>query len=264
MFRYIILVLFVFMASASSALGDVHEIIIDDTGYHPKEVQIVLGDTVKWTNKGTTIHSISDKIGSFDSGPLSPGLTYERTFADPPDCGGKITIADHPGHKIEGFSNPQFVEYCDHKNDFCGKIAVYIAKFEISPRDSTFVKNQPIIMTIFFDGDYGEYNKFKIILDGNIIFEGSARDLEGALGPGCLECAKVACPYENAVGWLPPLCKGYSDFITFFLSPDTFSSGIHTIGIEAPFYRNDKQISTIRDSVRYEILPYHPAEVFWW
>ena len=55
MFRYVILVLFVCIASASSALGDVHEIIIDDTGYHPEEVQIVLGDTVKWINPTTLL-----------------------------------------------------------------------------------------------------------------------------------------------------------------------------------------------------------------
>jgi len=55
---------------------------VTDTGFTPVSTTIGMGSTVQWTNTGTVQHTATDKskIGLFDSGPLSPGGTFQFFF----------------------------------------------------------------------------------------------------------------------------------------------------------------------------------------
>lgn len=54
-----------------------------DTGFGPPALDVDVGDTVVWTNSGTTTHDVSADDGSFQSGPLSPGQSFPFTFSTP-------------------------------------------------------------------------------------------------------------------------------------------------------------------------------------
>jgi plastocyanin len=49
-------------------------------GFDPSTVQIGVGDTVAWKNTGTIQHSVTATDGSFDSGLIAPGATFQHTF----------------------------------------------------------------------------------------------------------------------------------------------------------------------------------------
>lgn len=68
--------------------------------FTPQNVTVIIGqnNTVQWTNKDTTIHSVTSKSGdptSFNSGAISPGQTYEYTFTVPGVYNYYCTF--HPG-----------------------------------------------------------------------------------------------------------------------------------------------------------------------
>jgi plastocyanin len=48
--------------------------------YSPKTITINRGDTVKWTNKGTRVHTASKDGGGWSSGTLSIGESYSKKF----------------------------------------------------------------------------------------------------------------------------------------------------------------------------------------
>jgi plastocyanin len=54
-------------------------------GYTPANITVVIGvnNTVKWTNNDNMAHTVTASDGSFDSGNLSPGVTYVHTFTTP-------------------------------------------------------------------------------------------------------------------------------------------------------------------------------------
>ncbi|MDO8691469.1 MAG: cupredoxin domain-containing protein [Dehalococcoidia bacterium] len=52
-----------------------------DNAFQPQTIIIQVGDTVVWTNNGALPHtSTSDTAGIWDSGTLSPGQAFSRTF----------------------------------------------------------------------------------------------------------------------------------------------------------------------------------------
>src|SRR5439155_3636622 len=55
---------------------------VSDTGFTPKSTTLVMGTTLQWTNTGTAQHTATDlsRVALFDSGPLSPGGTFEFFF----------------------------------------------------------------------------------------------------------------------------------------------------------------------------------------
>lgn len=55
---------------------------ITDAGYRPSSITIAPGDTLLWRNVGTRVHSSTSDSGVWDSGPIAPGGTYSRLFAD--------------------------------------------------------------------------------------------------------------------------------------------------------------------------------------
>lgn len=50
------------------------------TTFDPKEITVPVGTTVVWENTSGLTHTITADDGSFDSGPLGPGDTFEVTF----------------------------------------------------------------------------------------------------------------------------------------------------------------------------------------
>ena len=83
-------------ASGSTAVG------IVDLAFEPADIQVTTGTTVTWTNTGVAPHTATAKDGSFDSGTLETGGTFEHTFAAPgtfaylcqvhPDMTGTIEV----------------------------------------------------------------------------------------------------------------------------------------------------------------------------
>ena len=54
---------------------------IFDNGYTPTSLTIAEGSTITWTNTGVVPHTATDRAGSFDSGILMGGDTYNKTFS---------------------------------------------------------------------------------------------------------------------------------------------------------------------------------------
>lgn len=57
----------------------------------PKHLDVLLGDTVTWTNDSVRTHTVTADDGSFDSGRVVPSATYTRTFT---------ALGDSPYHCI--------------------------------------------------------------------------------------------------------------------------------------------------------------------
>lgn len=56
------------------------EISISGSKFTPSEITIAKGTIVKWTNNDGFKHTVTDKKGSFDSGDMTDGATFEYTF----------------------------------------------------------------------------------------------------------------------------------------------------------------------------------------
>ncbi len=54
---------------------------IVDFGFTPATLTVKVGTTVTWTNTGTVSHTVTADDGSFDSGTLASGATYQHTFS---------------------------------------------------------------------------------------------------------------------------------------------------------------------------------------
>ena len=75
---------------------------IVDLAFEPADVQVTTGTTVTWSNTGVAPHSATAKDGSFDSGILETGGSFEHTFTAPgtfaylcqvhPDMTGTIEV----------------------------------------------------------------------------------------------------------------------------------------------------------------------------
>jgi len=50
------------------------------TRFEPPTLTIRVGDTVRWLNDDALPHTVSARDGSWDSGNLAPGASFERTF----------------------------------------------------------------------------------------------------------------------------------------------------------------------------------------
>ena len=52
----------------------------------PRHIDVLVGDTVKWTNDSVRTHTVTADDGSFDSGRFGIGGTYTRLFDATGDC----------------------------------------------------------------------------------------------------------------------------------------------------------------------------------
>ena len=67
-------------AVLKAAEGKDHDVTIEDLKYKPKELTIKVGDTVTWTNNDDREHTVVADDGSFKSGPLRSGKSFQRKF----------------------------------------------------------------------------------------------------------------------------------------------------------------------------------------
>ncbi len=56
------------------------KVTMTDGAYDPAEVTIKAGEAVSWKNGGQHAHTVTADDGSFDSGPVSPGLEWSYPF----------------------------------------------------------------------------------------------------------------------------------------------------------------------------------------
>jgi plastocyanin len=56
---------------------------IKDTAFHPATLDVAAGTTVTWTNLDGFGHSVTADDGSFDSGTVSGGATFNHVFDTP-------------------------------------------------------------------------------------------------------------------------------------------------------------------------------------
>lgn len=64
-----------FLSLTAGAFGA--DVLMSGTGFEPKDIEIKAGETVRWMNKATLIHTVTSgencsKSGLFDSGTLMP------------------------------------------------------------------------------------------------------------------------------------------------------------------------------------------------
>jgi len=82
------------------------DVAIVDVAYQPGSILVQAGDTVTWTNSGSTPHTVTADDGSVDSGPLAPRASFSQTFpaaglftyhcAIHPQMTGAVTITRAP------------------------------------------------------------------------------------------------------------------------------------------------------------------------
>jgi plastocyanin len=82
------------------------DVLIVDGAYQPESILVQAGDTVTWTNTGSTRHTVTADDGSVDSSPLPPGASFSHTFptaglftyhcAIHPEMTGAVTITQAP------------------------------------------------------------------------------------------------------------------------------------------------------------------------
>lgn len=59
------------------------EVDVRDNRFGPADLTIPVGSTVIWTSQGFLAHTVTADDGSFDSGTLSRGASFEMTFTEP-------------------------------------------------------------------------------------------------------------------------------------------------------------------------------------
>jgi plastocyanin len=68
------------------------DICLSGTQYVPSTLTVAVGDTVTWASIDTPDHTVTADDGSFDSGTLSNGDTFEHTFDEAGDYAFHCTI----------------------------------------------------------------------------------------------------------------------------------------------------------------------------
>lgn len=61
------------------------QVIIQNTAFNPTLITVVIGvnNTVVWTNYDATTHTVTDDNGTFSSGNLAGGQSWQYTFTTP-------------------------------------------------------------------------------------------------------------------------------------------------------------------------------------
>ena len=68
--------------STSTQTADAAEFTVNirDFSFSPSPLIVQVGDVVRWTNDGGTIHTTTSDTGVWDSGNLSPGGVFAHQF----------------------------------------------------------------------------------------------------------------------------------------------------------------------------------------
>src|SRR5690348_14652506 len=57
-----------------------HIVIIRQVHFNPPQMAVKAGETVEWNNEDIFSHTVTADDGSFDSGLIDPGHSWQRTF----------------------------------------------------------------------------------------------------------------------------------------------------------------------------------------
>ncbi len=60
--------------------GNSTSLTMQGTAYHPQFDTVAVGSTVTWSNKDAVTHTVTSDAGTFDSGDITPGQSYNQTF----------------------------------------------------------------------------------------------------------------------------------------------------------------------------------------
>ena len=72
------------LAIAAGAFTPAKKVVtIQSMKFNPSTVEITAGDTVRWTNQDDRDHTVASADGSFKSGNLRSGDSFEHTFDKP-------------------------------------------------------------------------------------------------------------------------------------------------------------------------------------
>src|SRR3954447_1412772 len=73
------------MAMPATGTGTANAVDIPGRYFTPADLQVLVEQTVTWTNDDVTAHSIVADDGAFRAAPLAHGATYQFTFDQPGD-----------------------------------------------------------------------------------------------------------------------------------------------------------------------------------
>src|SRR4051794_15951822 len=68
------------LASQSPPPRPQQTVIIKQMHFQPPTLNVQTGDTVKWQNEDIFTHTVTANDGSFDSGPIAPGSSWQTTI----------------------------------------------------------------------------------------------------------------------------------------------------------------------------------------
>ncbi len=78
-------------ASPSAATGGASAQIAN-FAFAPADITVTVGETVMWTNTDSASHTVTADDGSFDSGQIASGTTFEQAFTRPGTYTYRCTI----------------------------------------------------------------------------------------------------------------------------------------------------------------------------
>lgn len=70
------------VAPATAAWAQTASVSAIDNEFDPAQLEASSGTTVTWTNNGDLPHTVTADNGSFESGNLDPGDTFEQSFSE--------------------------------------------------------------------------------------------------------------------------------------------------------------------------------------
>ena len=106
MIRKSLLSLIAVTAAASSPVtfAEIWNVTVGDNFFSPNDLDIRVGDTVRWTANGVMSHDVTADDGSFASATTT-NLTYERTFETAGEILYYCSVHSSPGRDIDVFMN---------------------------------------------------------------------------------------------------------------------------------------------------------------
>jgi plastocyanin/uncharacterized membrane protein len=70
-------------AAHASSSGARHVVVLKQVRFDPQQIAVNAGDTVDWENQDIFSHTVTANDGSFDSGLIEPGHSWQMTFKNP-------------------------------------------------------------------------------------------------------------------------------------------------------------------------------------
>jgi plastocyanin len=71
------------VAAPRPSLAANHAVSVNDGSFGPAAMTVAVGDTVTWTNRDDSLHTVTAEGGAFDSGNLEAGASFAFTFTEP-------------------------------------------------------------------------------------------------------------------------------------------------------------------------------------